>query len=59
MGEREIEVGTWARIANVSKQFRVLPNFHDFFYNVYGKNFFYKITRVENKNVEIVFFLKA
>ena len=47
----------WARIykASVSTQFRVLPNFHEYFkfYNVreHGKNvfyFFYKITRIEN-----------
>ena len=50
LGEREIEVGTRARSASVSTQFRVLPNFHECFYNVWehGKNVFYfsyKITR--------------
>ena len=53
LGEREIEVGTWARKASVSTQFRVLPNFHECLYNVWehGENvfyFFYKITRIEN-----------
>ena len=51
LGEREIEVGTRAYMASVSTLFRVLPNFHKCFYNVWehgGKNlfyFFYKITR--------------
>ena len=50
LGEREIEVGTRTRRASVSTQFRVLPNFHECFYNVWehGENvfyFFYKITR--------------
>ena len=50
LGEREVEVGTPAGRASVSTQFRVLPNFHECFYNVceYGKHvfyFFYKITR--------------
>ena len=35
LGEREIEVGTRARGASVSTQFRVLPNFHECFYNVW------------------------
>ena len=53
-----------ARSASDSTLFQVLPNFHECFYNVWehtGKNifyFFYKITRIENQNVEIVFFIK-
>ena len=35
LGEREIEVGTQARQASVSTQFRVLPNFHECFYNIW------------------------
>ena len=50
LGDREIEVGTWAHRANVSTQFQVLPNFQECFYNVWEHrgnvfNFFYKITR--------------
>ena len=33
LGEREIEVVTRARRASVYTQFRVLPNFHECFYN--------------------------
>ena len=35
LGKREIEVGTRVRRANVSTLFRVLPNFHECFYNVW------------------------
>ena len=49
LGEREIEVGTRVCRANVSTLFRVLPNFHECFCNLWehGGNvfyFFYKIT---------------
>ena len=49
LGEREIEVGTRASRASFSALFRVFPNFHECFYNVWehGGNvfhFFYKIT---------------
>ena len=53
-----------ARSASDSTLFQVLPNFHECSYNVWehsGKNVFYfvyKITRIENQNVEIVFFIK-
>ena len=63
LGEREIEVGTRARSASVSTQFRVLPNFHECFYNVWehGKNVFYfsykitrrKITRLQHCSSQI------
>ena len=48
--EREIEVGTWSCRASVSTLFRVLPNFHECFYNVWEHvkkvfYFVYKITR--------------
>ena len=52
----------WEHEPVVCTQFRVL--FHECFYNVWEhtKNvfyFFYKTTRIENLNVEIVFFIKA
>ena len=41
LGEREIEVSIRVRRASVSTLFRVLPNFHECFYNVWehGGNF--------------------
>ena len=56
LGEREIEVFP------PNFDFRVLPNFHECFYIVWEHGggdvfcFFYKITHIENYNVEIVFF---